>query len=256
MSTVALSWVRGREVHGAFLDAMLDITSPDSESFKHVAGYVRLASGPRIAEARSQVVDEYLLSTNPAIAASDWLLMIDTDMVPPADLLARMLEIADPEQVPILGTLCFAGGYSRCYPTLYWDVTKDGVWQGLERRETYPKDQLVKVGATGCGCILIHRGVLRALAQPWPNGFGTLQDGRKNPYPWFSEGLVGAKGEPYGEDIAFCRRCAVKGIPVHVHTGIQVGHMKDVELNEDYYRWHLMSGAEKRAEARRRARTP
>jgi GT2 family glycosyltransferase len=29
-----------------------------------------------------------------------------------------------------------------------------------------------------------------------------------------------------GEDMTFCLRAAAAGIPVHVATGVQVGHMK------------------------------
>jgi hypothetical protein len=93
------------------------------------------------------------------------------------------------------------------------------------------------VSATGGACILIHRQVFAAMRRPYPKGFGTLADGvTPNQYPWFSEGLVGPKGQPLGEDVAFCRKARLLGIPVHVHTGITTGHMKSFEITEDRYR--------------------
>lgn len=41
---------------------------------------------------------------------------------------------------------------------------------------------------------------------------------------------MGAPLSLMGEDLTFCLRCAAAGIPVHVHTGVQVGHMKSVML--------------------------
>jgi hypothetical protein len=50
--------------------------------------------------------------------------------------------------------------------------------------------------------------------------------------PWFKEVPVGAPLALMGEDLTFCLRCQAAGIPVHVHTGIQVGHMKPVMLGK------------------------
>jgi len=168
------------------------------------------------------------------------------------------MEIADPATVPILGGLCFAGGRSgRIYPTIFKEgVTEEGhIW--TEPVDEYPEDALVKVGGTGAACLLMHRSALAAMKRPYPDGFGTLADGRRNPYPWFTEGLIGPNGEPYGEDIAFCRKARQLGIPVHVHTSIKLGHMKTFEINEEEYHRYLASKARSngtRAERRRAQR--
>jgi hypothetical protein len=39
-------------------------------------------------------------------------------------------------------------------------------------------------------------------------------------------------GRQQGEDLSFCLRCAMAEIPVYVHTGVQVGHMKAVQLGQ------------------------
>jgi hypothetical protein len=131
--------------------------------------------------------------------------------------------------------------------------------------EDYPSDALMRVGATGTGCLLVHRSVFAAMKQPHPNGWGTLPNGQPNPYPWFQEGLTGPRGEPFGEDVVFCRRARAMGIPVHVHTGIQCGHVKSFVLDESYWERQIVEDQgpppelepvplPDRAERRRRAR--
>jgi hypothetical protein len=85
-----------------------------------------------------------------------------------------------------------------------------------------PDTGLVKVGATGAACLLVHRWVWKAML----DRYRTLKDGRPNPYPWFQEGLVTSKGHPLGEDIAFCRKAMLMGVPVHVAMDVEVRHRK------------------------------
>lgn len=229
MPNVMLSWLFPEEVSGRFAHSVADLLMHDRQTC-HVGKVISLQSGPRVAEARSQLCDVFLRKEN---ADLDWLLMLDSDMTFDADLLERMLAVADPYKVPVLGGLCFAGGRSgKYYPTIYRERQEDGQFVGVEPVTDYPRDALVKVGGTGAACLLIHRRVLLAMSQPWPRGFGTRQDGTVNPYPWFAEGLTSPDGRPFGEDIMFCRRAIQLGVPVHVDTRIKIGHVKSFELGE------------------------
>jgi hypothetical protein len=214
-------------------------------------GTMKMTSGPRIAEARSQLVDTYF--EEEAFKGAEWLLMIDSDMVFKPTLVDQLMEVADPQHVPILGGLCFAGGRDHDpYPTIYREVHTIGddgkPFVAIQPYREYPRDSLVKVGGTGAACLLVHRQVFIAMAHPHPKGFGTKPDGSKNPYPWFVEGLVAPNGEPIGEDIAFCRRATGLGIPIHVHTGIKLGHMKQYTLDEAWF--DASRGAREDAEAK------
>lgn len=239
---VVLAYCRPNEVTGLFMDSVLSMWLYDAGHNNRMigkgAGFIALESGPRIAEARSQIVDRFLESK--ALADADWLLMLDADMTFEPTLCDRLVAAADPIARPIVGGLCFAGGHStRQYPTLYKEYTEtvNGAEQvGVEPIADYPENTLVKVGATGAACLLVHRNVFLRMSAPFPSGFGTLKDGRKNPYPWFAEGLVDPRGAQMGEDIAFCRKATMLGIPIHVHTGIKLGHVKQYELTEDTYR--------------------
>lgn len=257
MTHVVLAWIDPGTVSSRFAASLAFLLQHDAEGPGYLCGAggtINLQTGPRIAEARCQVVDHF---GAPKYKDAEWLLMIDSDMVFEEDLLDRLLEVADPETCPILGGLCFAGGRSgRMYPTLYkLDQTDGHPW--VQPVDDYPEDALVKVGATGAACLLVHRQVFAAMKRPWPKGFGTLSDGRTNPYPWFVEGLIGKDGEPYGEDIAFCLKAFQLGIPIHVHTGIKLGHQKSFVLDEEEWHRHKADKIKvegTRAERRRQAR--
>lgn len=228
---VVLSWLFNTETSGWFTYSVADLLRWDAQGPQHIVGanggIISLSSGPRIAEARNQIVDIFA-ERHPA---SQWLLMVDSDMTFSADLLERLMTVADPVEAPIVGGLCFAGGrQSDPYPTIYRSVQKDG-YASIDRVYDYPRDTLVRVGATGGACLLIHRNALGAMKQK----FGTKDDGTINPYPWFAEGIFGPEGEPWGEDIIFCLRAGALGIPVHVHTGVKLGHVKTHIIDEEFY---------------------
>lgn len=262
MTAVVIAWISPGQIDHQFMDSVIGLIHYDSGSNRYITrpegGTISMISSPRIAEARSQVVERFATG----FPEADWLLMVDADMTFGHDLLERMLEHADPEKVPVLGGLCFGGGRgTKIFPTVYEEIEVDGKLT-LSPTPDYPRDALVKVGGTGAACMLVHRQVFAAMARPWPKGFGTHQDGTPNPYPWFVEGLSGPDGAQYGEDIAFCKRARMLGIPIHVHTGIKLGHMKRYELTEAVFdEWlagqgkkpPVLSAGPNRAE-RRRAR--
>lgn len=239
-SGVVVSWLFARDVDGWFALSLANLLHYDAGAGRHIVGdnggLISAQSGPRVAEARNRIIDSFA-EVHPQ---AEWLAMFDSDMTFDSDIIERMLEVADPDEVPILGTLCFAVGADTDgpYPTIYREVTYEVDGKelvGVTPIRDYPRDTLVKCGATGAAGLLIHRSVLARMNQPWPTGFGTREDGSPNPYPWFSEGLVNPDGRGLGEDVAFCRRASLLGIPTHVHTGIKMGHVKQYKLDEDYF---------------------
>ena len=249
---VVISTLNAGEVkHGTF-SSWNDLTRYDvigedhNGGCQHVlrGGTIELLTGPRVAEGRSQIVEAFL--SNEAYNNAEWLLMIDSDMTFEPDILCQLLghayggdvkaKTSEPD-CPVIGALCFAGGRSRMYPTLYKGETRtawDGSTQVVPEPITdYPRNQLVKVMGTGAAFLLVHRKVLQHMRMPHPDGFGTDAHGQPNPHPWFVEGL--SKGVQFGEDIAFCMRANAIGYGVFVHTGVQTGHLKTFELNEELW---------------------
>ena len=235
MPGVVVSWLFPTDTSGWFTYSLAAMLRYDAQGPGHITGehggLISLSSGPRVAEARNQIVD-YFAEKHPT---SEWLLMLDSDMTFPEYLVEKLMEVADPEEAPIVGGLCFAGGRANDpYPTVYRavQIDKDGQqYASIERVYDYPRNAMVKVGATGGACLLMHRSALGAIG----NHFGKTPEGAQNPYPWFAEGVHGPNGEPWGEDIVFCLRALQLGIPVWVHTGVKLGHVKTHIIDEEYY---------------------
>ncbi len=229
-----IGFIHPGDVAGAFMDSVCRTMLAEVRMDGLLGpggGYINLQSGPRIAEARSQVVEGFL--TSEIYRPAEWLFMVDSDMVFPAETLRALIQAADPVERPIMGGLCYAG-YSpeTCYPTIYdLSTDDDGHWI-VQPVTEFPQPALVKVGATGAACMLVHRTVLQKMYEH----FQYLPNGQINSYPWFVEGHVDAKGRQIGEDIAFCIRAQSIGFPVYVHTGIEVGHRKNIILNSEVWK--------------------
>jgi GT2 family glycosyltransferase len=150
--------------------------------------------------------------------------MVDTDMVFAADALDRLIARADMLKRPLLGALCWSqnDGAAEPYPTMY-DLTEngDGVL-AFTRPTSWVQGAVRKCSATGAAFLLIHRTALER-----------IRDTSLDPAaPWFRESAVGVPLSLMGEDMTFCLRAAAANIPVHVYTGVQVGHMKPVMLGK------------------------
>lgn len=202
-----IGYVHGGTVRAEFLASMLAVMRRSVTPVDEVIG---IGSGPNISRSRNMLVAGFLEDFD-----APWLFMADTDMLFAADTLDRLIAAADPAERPVVGGLCFTenpGGPPL--PTLY-ELTRDGDGQpAFARHETWPDDGLVRVTATGAACLLIHRDALEAAGKVSGDPAA----------PWFRESVIGCA--LVGEDLTFCLRCGVAGIPVHVHTGVRAGHMK------------------------------
>lgn len=196
----------------------------------HVVAHITVGSGPRISEGRSQMVDAFL--NQPIVAHCNWLWLVDSDMTFEPDAVERLLATAEDQDADVVGGLCFAGGQSgRIFPTLY-ALEKDPETGEVTTNPVvdYPRDAVVRVGATGAAFVIIHRRLLKAML----GVYGKQPNGNTNPYPWFIEGMS-VTGRPYGEDVAFCMRANQLGAKVVVDTRVKTGHRKMRSLDEAAY---------------------
>lgn len=169
-------------------------------------------SGPLLVQQRNRLVESFLEE-----ADLDWLWMLDNDITFPPDALAELLRVADPVERPIVGGLYCSWDpvTRRALPVAYLEAD-DGLWAPIMR---WPAGSVVRVGAVGTGALLVHRRVFEVMAEA---GYGPE-------FPWFAFGLNGVFGGA-GEDLEFCRRAGECGFPVHVHTGVPLGHLKEIEV--------------------------
>jgi hypothetical protein len=137
------------------------------------------------------------------------LLMLDTDQIYPSDTITKLLshrKMAVGATVhrrwPPFDAVLYLGDIGR-----YKHIPDSIMYSG----------DLVEVDATGTGCILFDMKCFKITE-----------------YPWFSIGLS-PKGEPIGEDIAFCSKLRKTGVKIFVDTSIEIDHMTTFLVNRSTY---------------------
>lgn len=220
---IAVGYISPGQVATRFMDSLMDLVLTDS----NVTCRISLVSGPRIASARNDVVRTFLQEPS----KPEWLLMLDSDMSFDPKIAQQLLDVAHEKLRPVVGGLCFGGGrVGTPFPTLYRMVNPaKGKGKVTEVIKDYPKDALCKVDATGAACLFIHRDLLMQMYDK----FSTMPDGHANPHPWFAETVF--QGHEYGEDWTFCMRLAQMKVPLYVHTGVKLGHVKTQLYDEQFY---------------------
>lgn len=217
-------------VHSAFHECMVDMLVYDVAAHQRIVnggGRLAVNAGCNLSAPRNSLVKRFL-----AYGRADWLLMLDTDMTFRPDLAERLLEHADPVRAPIVGGLCFGfDDRGQIQPTLFGLLGEDEHPQVVRFHE-WPLEAMFQVAATGGACLLIHRSALEAMRDIKVPGRGG-RPGFNDAYPWFQE--TEHDGQPVSEDITFCWRAGLAGIPVHVNTGVRLGHIKFRELTMDAY---------------------
>lgn len=205
MADTAVGYVRGANVSGAFLDALMDLLGEDG--YRTIGGTIRVETGPCLVPARNQLVKVFLESTD-----LEWLWLTDTDMSFGADVISRLKRIARPDT--IAGALCFGwfSGARVAKPTLYGE--------GMCQITDWVPGSIVPVYATGAACLLIHRQTLERM--PYGKWFRQCPDGT------------------YGEDQGFFMNAAEAGIKTYVDTSTPVLHCKEILVGPgDYVRADL-----------------
>jgi hypothetical protein len=226
---VVVAYLHPGTVAAGFHTSLLNLYLWDNRHQRRIldgGGHLAMQSGANITKARNDVARQFLDQHD-----AEWLLWIDSDMTFDPDSLDRLLEAADPVERPIVGGLCFGqtttGRWDEVWPTIYWWDDSAG-YPAVARATDYPPDTLIKVGSTGSAFILIHRQVLEDLREKFPE-----------PFPWYQESGLG--GRHVSEDHTFCLRAVASGFPIHIHTGIRTGHVKQHELDEGAFRRYQVS---------------
>jgi len=140
------------------------------------------------------------------------------------DMIARMLG----HEKPVIGARVH-----RRYPPFDPLVLrgKPGKFEGVPDAEIEAArnngNPLVKVDATGCGCIMYDLRVFT-----------------KVPQPWFQFTTNDETGLPIGEDIGFCEKLTNNGYEIYVDCSIEIQHLTLHATDWNTYKvWKKISGA-------------
>jgi len=211
MGKVMVGWLDDGECQGAFAESMLNMVTVGAANGV-IAGWRRLEIGPVLSLGRNLMAESFLKTDN------EWLLTVDSDMRFKHDLLDQLLAVADPATHPIVAPVCYTIKDDQVATVIY------GMVDSMFCRLSGEQDQeVVRVDGVGFGCVLIHRTV-----------FDRIAANHKMPGKWFDPMYL--KGEPLGEDLAFCMRARAAGIPIHAHTTIPIDHLRGhLAINREMY---------------------
>jgi hypothetical protein len=205
-----------------FYRCLKDTFRADRHGARRIGDREIEVAGSQIDQERNDIVAAFLAHPDrPA-----WLLMIDADMTWTPDDVTKILEAADEKERPVMGGLCFAErrqNRGQLWPTLMVFVPGPGGVgvAGVKDMDDWPRGEVCKVDSTGAAFLLVHRSVYEQMA---------VRAGPDHPAPWFA--VTYLPKARLAEDVTFCMRCRGLGIPIHVHTGVSIGHVKARELNE------------------------
>jgi GT2 family glycosyltransferase len=208
-SEVIIGYITGGWNRDEFSDSLImSLLSDDA-----VGGYIKVNPGPLVALGRNLLTGQFLGRDQ------EWLMMVDTDIVFSRDAVSRLLASADPVERPIMSGLYHIFEKGKKVPAVYANVSDDPGGIDLVPYDAPDEDIVARAFATGAGFLLVHRSVfekIKAMSEDQPS--------------WFREIVV--DGRDFGEDISFCLRANVAGFPIHVNTGVRVGHIKSAMLGE------------------------
>lgn len=226
---VTVAYVHQHECAISWHHSVIELLSHDMGHENRIirGGWIAIRSGTDgLVESRNMAVRTFL-----AERVTDWLFWVDTDMGFAPDLVDRLYEAADPVERPMVGALAFTqrelesdgmGGWrTSMAPTVFdWTVIKGQ--HGFAVRWDFARNTLVRCAGTGSACVLIHRSVFEKVEAK----FGPI---------WYDRVPNTDTGQLIGEDLSFCLRCGAESIPIHVHTGVEASHKKEVWLTEEHY---------------------
>ena len=155
---VSVGFLHPGQYAACFAESLQDILFHDLAHQQRIVSHPHGKMGKEcgsggIVDGRNKLAQAFLDESD-----SEWLFMVDSDMGFAADTVEQLILNADKFSRPVLGALCFAmktdgrasfyGIRYRATPTLYEFVETD-TQVGFVPLFDYPRDQVVKVAATG-----------------------------------------------------------------------------------------------------------
>lgn len=215
---VMVAYLNPGEVRHEFAQSLLGLMNHDITHDHHIGGiYGRLASG-NLAVHRNEVVEHFLTTKH------EWLLCFDADLEIAPDTADILLASALANELSVVcGLYVNVSSVGSIIPMIYLHNAStryrtENIKAGVVAQWIEDGVDLVRADSTGAGCLLVHRSVLVTMLEK----FGA-------PMPWFANDVAqDGDGRPVvqGEDHSFFLRLKELDIPVHVHLGVELTHMK------------------------------
>jgi hypothetical protein len=216
--TLTMGWCDNGTVDGKFTEGLLGSLLAAPSIGINLVSRIR-SHGNQIGRQRQTVFDAWADHSK-----SDWLLWVDSDIILTPQILKLLWDTADKTSKPVVTGLYFVSKenekpLAEPYASIFMETDNE---YEIEMINNIPTNQVVKIDLAGFGLVLMHRSIISQM--------------RKNSdgYSLFAE--KENIGDKYiSEDIIFFRKMKKAGIPLYVHTGAVVQHMKKFSFDIDYY---------------------
>jgi len=192
-------------------DILLIDNSIDDNYLKKIKSFgLNTIKGPYFESARKRIVTSRNLLREEAVKNYDYLLSLEQDVIPPKDILERMLKHEKKVVTGIYFARNIIQGERKLIPLAYIEIPGNNELPDMRPINEYELNKgLTKVISCGLGCVLIHKDALKKIS------FRFEED--KDSF----------------DDRFFCIDLYNKNIPIYCDTSIICKHLI---LNRPY-RW-------------------
>ena len=192
-------------------DVLLVDNSPDDKYLDKIkSAGLKAIKGPYFESARERIITSRNLLKDKAVDNYDYLLSLEQDVIPPKDIIERMLK----HNKKVLSGVYFVrnviGGDKKLIPLVYKEIPSDKELPDMRPLNEFELDKgLTKVISCGLGCVLIHKDILKQVNFRY----------EKDKDSW--------------DDRFFCIDLFEKNIPIYCDTSILCKHL----ILERKYQW-------------------
>lgn len=181
----------------AFLESFSKLALPDS-----ITGIDQITVTGNFVPAQRELIARHALRVN-----AKYLLMVDDDIIVPADAVAQLLSVYEHDKrCGIVGGLYYARDGIRPMAVADWDPSDTTT----AYTPAFTNDP-VAVDGVGFGCVLIRCDLLRILAEPYFAAQVFLEESLR-------------RVRVCNEDYLFCHRAKAHNFMTYLHAGVRLGH--------------------------------
>lgn len=162
---------------------------------------------------------------------AEWLFWLDMDVVPPLDVVARLLA----HNLPVISGLYWRR-YGQLEPCAY-KMSPQGLPVPYSTEElALFGSQILPVEAVGMGCCLMHSSVLNKMKSTVEEFELIDPDSNTSMICWkFFESIIKTNVN-LSEDVVFCSRAKGLGYQIFVDLSLRCGHLVNVMVKEGIFK--------------------
>lgn len=214
---ITIGWTDAGNVHSGFIAYIMQILLHRHENVDDII----VSSGHYLSNNKNRIVQQFLNSE------SEWLLLLDSDLLLDLDNFDRLLASAEKDKYPIMSGMYFIPvqhDQKLVLAAMFHDEENTGIGKWVT--DWNDGEILEGLSSVGGGFTLIHRRVYEA-----------VQESNYNKMPqWYQDEYW---EEPYNawvsEDIYFFKKVNDLGFNICLNTSVQADHLKTFKLNKSNF---------------------